>query len=108
VGKPLCTALVWVWLIECFLIHLYGSLCVEGLCVTWLMPVGIGERQRCENSLGDNSGTIGICVNYYGTIMWKFCTYLCLIYSISSGWGVSSPGGVNVHYNRLSVCPLYH
>jgi len=35
---------------------------VESLCVTWLMPVGIGER-RCENSLGDN------IVNYNGIIM---------------------------------------
>jgi len=28
-----------------------GSLCLEGLCVTWLMPVGIGEKKRCENFL---------------------------------------------------------
>jgi len=70
---------VWVWLIVCFFIHLYGSLCVEGLCVTWLMPVGIGERKKCENSLGYNSGKLGICVNYYGRIMWMFCTYLCLV-----------------------------
>jgi len=52
------------------------------------------------------------------------CVVLLCIY-ISSGWGVSIPGGiaccfllmciintvtggVNVHYNRLSVCPLYH
>jgi len=55
-------------------------LCVEGLCVTWLMPVGIGERKRCENSLGDNSDILDICVNYYGRIMWKFCTYLCLVF----------------------------
>jgi hypothetical protein len=36
--------------------------------VNWLMPVRIGERKKCENSLGDNSGILGICVNYYGRI----------------------------------------
>jgi len=45
-GKPLCTVLVWAWLIACFFIHLYGSLCVEGQGVTWLMSVGVGERKN--------------------------------------------------------------
>ena len=31
VGKPLCTILVWAWLIVCFFIHLYGSLCVYNI-----------------------------------------------------------------------------
>jgi len=72
-GNPLCAVLVWVWLIACFFIHLCGSLCVEGLCVTWLMPAGNGER-KCENSLGENSSIVSICVSYYGRIMWMFCT----------------------------------
>jgi hypothetical protein len=108
VGKPLCTVLVWVLFIACFFIHFHVSLlCGRSVC-DLVDAVAIGERKRCENSLGDNSEILGICVKYYGRIMWMFCTYLCLVYSISSGWGVSSPGGVNVHYNRLSVCPLYH
>ena len=46
VGKPLCTVLlVWAWLIACFFIRLYGSYCVEGLCVAWLLPVGTGGRK---------------------------------------------------------------
>ena len=60
-GNPLCAVLMWVWLIACFFNHLCVSLCVEGLCVTWLMPVGIGDR-KCENSSGDNSSIFGICV----------------------------------------------
>jgi len=36
-----------VGLAYCVLLHSsYGSLCVEGLCVTWLMPVGVGERKQ--------------------------------------------------------------
>jgi len=77
-GNLLCAVLVWVWLIACFFIHLSGSLCVGGQCVTWLMPVGIGER-KCENTLGDNGNILGICVNYYGRIRWIFCSYLCLV-----------------------------
>ena len=90
--------------IACFFIHLHGSLCVEGLCMTWLMPVGIGERKGCENSLGYNIGVLDICVNYYRRIMWMFCTYLCLvlcIFSVSSGWGVSSPGGTAKMLSKL-------
>jgi len=45
IGRLLCTVLVWVWLIACYFIHLYGSLCM-GLCVTWLMPVEVGERKH--------------------------------------------------------------
>jgi len=82
VGQPLCNVLMWVWLIACFFIHLHGSLSVEGLCVTWLMPVGIGEGKRCEISLGDNIGVLDICVNYYGRIMWMFCTSSCLVLCI--------------------------
>jgi len=68
-----------VGLAYCVLLHhLCGSLCEEGLCVTWLMPVGIGER-KCDNSSGGNSSIFGICVNYYGRIVWIFCTYLCLV-----------------------------
>ena len=68
-GNLLCTVLVWVWLFCVFLHSSYGSLCVEGLCVTWLLPVGFGERKMCEKSLGDNRSILGICVNYYGEIM---------------------------------------
>ena len=39
------------------------------------MPVGIGER-KCEKSSGYNSIILGIRVNYYGRIMWIFCTLL--------------------------------
>ena len=53
-GDPLCAVLVWVWFIARFFNPLWGSLCVEGVCVTWLMPVGIGER-KCDNSSGYNS-----------------------------------------------------
>ena len=76
-GDPLCAVFVWVWLIACLFNPLCGSLCVEGLCVTWLTPVGIGEG-KCNNSSGYNS-ILGISVNYYGRIMWIFCTYLCLV-----------------------------
>jgi len=37
--------------------------------VTWLLPVGVGEREMCENSLGYNRGVLGICVKYYEEIM---------------------------------------
>jgi len=67
-GNPLCAVLVWVWLIACFFIHICGSLCVEGQCVTWLMAVGIGERKR-ENSSGDVSSILGIFVTNYGRIV---------------------------------------
>jgi len=77
-GNPLCAVLMWVWLIVCFFIHIRGSLCVEGLCVTWLMSVGNGER-KCENSLGDNSSIVGICVSYYGRIMWMFGCFVLLV-----------------------------
>jgi len=74
-GNPLCAVLVWVWLIVCFFIYLCGS-----LCVTWLLPVGNGER-KCENSLGDSS-IVGICVSYYGRIMWMFCTSGAPVYLV--------------------------
>jgi len=35
-SRYVCTILVWAWLVVCFFIHLYGSLCVEGLCLTRL------------------------------------------------------------------------
>ena len=47
-----CTVLLWAWLIACFFIHLYGSLCVEDVCVKWLMRVGTGERKKCEKLFG--------------------------------------------------------
>ena len=91
--------------------------------MNWLMPVRIGERKKCENSLGDNSGILGICVNYYGRIMWMFCTYLCLVllciyyifwlgsvqpwrYCVSFSLMCifnTVTSGVKVHYNHLSV-----
>ena len=54
------------------------------------------------------------------------CVWCSCVFITSSGWGVSSSGGTacrfhlrafltlsldgaaNVHYNRLSICPLYH
>jgi len=47
------------------------------MCVAWLMPVETGER-KCDTSSGYNS-ILGICVNYYGRIMWIFCTYMSLV-----------------------------
>ena len=40
-----------VGLADCVFLHSsFGSPCVEGLCVTWLLPVGNGEIKMCENS----------------------------------------------------------
>ena len=36
--------------------------------MTWVMPVGSGER-NCENSSDDNSSILGICVTNYGRIV---------------------------------------
>jgi len=47
-----------------------GSLRMEVLCVTWLLPVRDGERKMCENSLGDNRGVLDICVKYCEEIMY--------------------------------------
>ena len=33
---------------------------MEGLCVTWLLPVGVGEREMCENSLVGDRVKLGI------------------------------------------------
>ena len=71
-GKPLCTTLTWAWLVACFFIHLYGSLCVEGLCVTWLdlviacgvwiekyVRIVIIQQFHCPVSLPTSSSFVG-------------------------------------------------
>jgi hypothetical protein len=60
-----------VGLAYCMLLHSssWVVVCGRSVWVAWLMPVGIGERKRCENSLGDDSGVLDICVNCYGRIM---------------------------------------
>ena len=88
--------------------------------MTWLVPVGVGER-KCETSLGDKS------VNYYEIIVLDVLYFLVsgapvYLYILWLGrvhpwWHCVSfllmcvfntvTGGVNVQYNRLSVCPLY-
>ena len=65
---------------------------MEVLCVTWLLPVGVGERKICENSLDDNRGVLGImrrlCKCFVLTCVWCSCV---ILFSV---WGVSRTGGV--------------
>ena len=64
---------------SCYVLPTYGSgllrvssfilwvaVCVGGLCVAWLLPVGVGER-KCVRILWVM--ILGICVKYYGEIM---------------------------------------
>jgi len=108
VGKPLCTVLLWAWLIVCFFIHLHGSLCVEGLRVTQLdlvIAYGGWRKKKCVRILlGDDSGILGVCVKVlWGAYVDVLYLYLVLLYILgccvlSSGWGVSS--------NRIhTTCP---
>ena len=65
---------------------IFGSLCVEGLCVTWLLPVLEKKKKTCENSVSDNRGVLVICVKYYGEIMQMFCTYCLVFLCIFISW----------------------
>ena len=62
-GRLQCTVVMRVWLIA------VSSFIIGSLCVTWLLPVGVGERKLCENSLVDDRGVLGNCVKYCGEII---------------------------------------
>ena len=89
VGKPLCAVLVWVWLYACSFIHLCGSLCVEGLCMTWLMVVSRAP----------------VYVLY---LLVRLCPALVVLRVVFTYVYFEHFRWCNVHYNRLFVCPLYH
>jgi len=80
------------------------------------------REKKCESSLGDNNvnynGIIMLDVLYllvsgasvYLYIFWLGCVHpwwYCVSFLLMCIFNTVT-GGVNVHYNHLSVCPLYH
>jgi len=55
----------------CVLLHssLWVVVCGRSVCVTRLVPVGTKERKMCGNSLGDNSGVLGILLIIVGELL---------------------------------------
>jgi len=70
-----------VGLAYCMLLHSSSWVVVCGRSVCDLVDAcrDWREKEMCDNSLGENSGILGICVNCYGRILWMFCTYWCLV-----------------------------
>jgi hypothetical protein len=69
-----------VGLAYCVFIHssLWVVVCRRSVC-DLVDACGDWRKKEMLEFFGDNSGILAICVNYYGRIMWMFCTYLCLV-----------------------------